>query len=64
MNLKSLISLEFLKGKRTQWTIIAFGVINFLTNVGIVKLSPEDLTQINSFLTWAGAYFFAEKVSK
>lgn len=60
----SLLRLDSLKGSRTQITILLWGAINFLASAGFIKLTAEDLNQINQFLTWAGAYFFAAKVSK
>jgi len=59
----AFLRLDSLKGGRTQIVIVAYGIVNLLASVGILKLSPSDLQHINEFLTWAGAYFFAEKVT-
>lgn len=63
-NLIDLITLKSLKGGRTQITIMLFGVINILTQLGVLHLSAEQLSQINQALTWAGTFFFADKLSK
>ena len=63
MNLLNILSLKDLKGSRTQWTIVVYGAINFLASIGVLHLSADDLSNINQFLTWAGTYFFAEKLS-
>ena len=62
--LVDLISLKSFKGGRTQLTIIVFGIINVLTQLGVLNLTPEQLNQINQFLTLAGGFFFADKLSK
>jgi len=62
--LLDLISLKQFKGGRTQITIVAFAVINTLTQLGILHLTPEQLTQANSLIGMVAAYFFADKLSK
>ena len=63
-NLLDLITLKSLKGGRTQITIVLFGIVNILTQLGVLHLTPEQLVQINQTLTWVGTYFFADKLSK
>lgn len=62
--LVDLISLKQLKGSRTQVTIVVFAIVNTLNQLGILHLTPEQLTQTNQLLTLAGGYFFADKLSK
>ena len=61
--LLSLLTLKDLKGGRTQLVILIMGLLNVLVNLQIINMSPEDLKQVEQFLLWAGAYFFAEKLS-
>ena len=61
--LLDVLTLKPLKGNRTQWTIVLFGIINILADMGILKLTPDDIANVNQFLTWAGAYFFVDKVN-
>jgi len=49
----ALLRLDSLKGGRTQITLVIYGVINFLANIGVLKLSQSDLDHINQFLTCA-----------
>ena len=63
-DLLKILTLEPLKGKRSQITIIVMGLVNILAQLDILKLTPQDLENINKFLAWALAFFFAEKVSK
>ena len=60
--LLQLLSLQSLKGSRTQVTLIVIALVNLLNQVGILHLSPTDLDTVNKFLTIIGTYFFAEKV--
>lgn len=57
-----LVTLESLKGKRTQITIVVGIVINALVYLG--KITQDQANTINSFLILIAGYFFAEKVSK
>ena len=62
--LLSILTLEPLRGKRTQITIVLMGVINTLVSLGWLQLTAEDLKRVNDFLTLAIGFFFADKVSK
>ena len=61
--LLSFLKLEPLKGSRTQIVIVIYGAINFLASIGILHLNAEDLRHVNEFLTWAGSYFLADKLT-
>lgn len=60
----SILRLEPLKGSRTQYTLLIGIVVNALVKLGYLHLTPEEIKTTNEFLTMAGMYFFADKVSK
>ena len=61
--LLNLVTLQNLKGNRTQITIIVGGLVNFLVQVGILKMTPDQLQATNTFLAWLVGLFFVEKVN-
>ena len=62
--LLDLISLKKFEGGRTQITIVVFGLVNILNQIGVIHLTAEQLIQANSLIGVVAAYFFADKLSK
>ncbi len=63
-NIGKALTLEPLKGMRTQITAIIGFALNMLVASGILKWTPEELNQVNTTLAFVIGYFFVEKVSK
>lgn len=63
MSVMSFLSLQALKGTRSQITAIVAFIFNVLSWIGVITLTPEDMAKVNEGLTILFAYFFADKVS-
>ena len=58
-----LLTLQPLKGNRTQYTIIVGIALNALVQLGFLHLDAAQMDTVNKFLVLIGGFFFADKVS-
>jgi len=60
--LLKLLTLQDLRGSRSQVTIFIGGVLTLAVQMGWITLDPEQLDTINKFILIVLGYFFVEKV--
>ena len=63
MDILKLVTLQPLKGSRSQLTVLAGALLNIFVGMGWIELTPEQQKTITEFLVLVFAYFFCEKVS-
>ena len=57
-----LLTLQDLRGSRSQVTILIGAALNFAVQMSWLTLTPEQLITINKFILIVLGYFFVEKV--
>ena len=62
MNIFNLVTLQNLRGNRSQATLLIIGVVKALEGSGILQITPEQLTALEQTLYWLLGYFLIEKV--
>ena len=63
MGIFNLVTLEGLKGSRSQLTALATALLNLFVSLHFIELTPEQLTEANTLLASVFAYFLADKFS-